>query len=140
MPPEPSVTSASREPLLGTFRYPSALLPKSFERPGPKSVSPAMNCSGVAVVVCLKWIVAMRTPFSSRATSSDCLVARTHGGSDDRLYRRAGACASGLVSEQFLDGDWQRADPRARRVIDRIGDRGCHPGDGELPDTLCSER
>jgi hypothetical protein len=29
----------------------SALLPKSFERPGPKSVSPAMNCSGVEVIV-----------------------------------------------------------------------------------------
>src|SRR4029453_14222148 len=60
MPPEPSVTSASREPLLCTFRYPSALLPKSFERPGPKSVSPAMNCSGVEVVLWWRGIVDMR--------------------------------------------------------------------------------
>jgi hypothetical protein len=37
-----------------------ALLPQSFERSGPKSVSPPMNCSGVEVVVSLKWIVAMR--------------------------------------------------------------------------------
>jgi hypothetical protein len=37
----------------------SALLPNSIERPGPKSVSPAMYCSGVAVVVWLKWIVDM---------------------------------------------------------------------------------
>jgi len=38
--------------------------PKSFERPGPKSVSPAMNCSGVEVVVCLMWIVGTRVPCS----------------------------------------------------------------------------
>jgi hypothetical protein len=31
----------------------------SFERPGPKSVSPATNCSGVAVVVWRRWIVDM---------------------------------------------------------------------------------
>ena len=30
---------------------------KELERPGPKSVSPAMNCSGVEVVVWWKWIV-----------------------------------------------------------------------------------
>src|SRR4029077_183100 len=30
---------------------------KTFERPGPKSVSPAMNCSGLEVVVWWKWIV-----------------------------------------------------------------------------------
>jgi hypothetical protein len=41
------------------LKYSSALLPKSFERSGPKSVSPATNCSGVAVVVCVRWIVAM---------------------------------------------------------------------------------
>jgi hypothetical protein len=46
-----SVTSASVRPTLCTLRYSSALLPKSFERPGPKSVSPAMYCSGVRVVV-----------------------------------------------------------------------------------------
>ena len=32
--------------LMMHFRYSSALLPKSLERPGPKSVSPATNCSG----------------------------------------------------------------------------------------------
>src|SRR6516162_2030724 len=56
MPPEPSVTSACDGPRLCTLRYSSALLPKSFERPGPKSVSPATNCSGVDLVVSWKWI------------------------------------------------------------------------------------
>src|SRR5215472_14576163 len=57
MPPEPSVTSAW-EPLCEcTLRYSSALLPKSFARPGPKSVSPAMYCSAVKIVVWCKWIV-----------------------------------------------------------------------------------
>src|SRR5215475_4954006 len=56
MPPEPSVTSASDRPRLCTLRYSSALLLKSFERPGPKSVSPSTNCSGVNVVVWWKWI------------------------------------------------------------------------------------
>jgi hypothetical protein len=51
MPPEPSVTSASERPLACTLRYSSALFPKIFERPGPKSVSPATYCSGVKVVV-----------------------------------------------------------------------------------------
>jgi hypothetical protein len=37
-----------------TCRYSSALLPNNFERPGPKSVSAATNCSGVDVVVWLK--------------------------------------------------------------------------------------
>jgi hypothetical protein len=41
------------------LRYPSALLGKIFERPGPKSVTPARNCSGVAVVVWWRWIVAV---------------------------------------------------------------------------------
>src|SRR5215813_5393807 len=60
MPLEPSVTSAC-EPLCEcTLRYSSALLPKSFARPGPKSVSPATYCSGVKVVVLCKWIVDMR--------------------------------------------------------------------------------
>src|SRR5678816_4178615 len=62
MPLEPSVTSASLAPRLCTLRYSSALLPKSFERPGPKSVSPAMNCSGVEVVVWWRRIVDMRAP------------------------------------------------------------------------------
>src|SRR5258706_12388105 len=56
MPPEPSVTSACEEPRSCTLRYSSALLPKSFERPGPKSVSPATYCSGVEVVVWWRWI------------------------------------------------------------------------------------
>src|SRR5262249_42979826 len=63
MPPEPSVTSASLGPRLCTLRYSSALLPNSFERPGPKSVSPARNCSGVEVVVWWRWIVDIRAPW-----------------------------------------------------------------------------
>src|SRR5580692_7862660 len=66
MPPEPSVTSACEEPRSCTLRYSSALLPKSFERPGPKSVSPATYCSGGEVVVWCRWIVDMRAPFASR--------------------------------------------------------------------------
>src|SRR5215472_11903550 len=59
MPIEPSVTSAVVGLWSCTFRYPSALLPKIFERPGPKSVSAATNSSGVEVVFSLKWIVDM---------------------------------------------------------------------------------
>src|SRR5882672_9848771 len=70
MPPEPSVTSASAGPRLCTLRYSSALLPKGFERPGPKSVSPATYCSGVEVVVWCRWIVDMRAPFASRDSAS----------------------------------------------------------------------
>src|ERR1700761_8005202 len=68
MPPEPSVTSACEGPRSCTLRYSSALLPKSFERPGPKSVSPATYCSGVEVVVWCRWIVDMRAPFASRSS------------------------------------------------------------------------
>src|SRR6266849_7539726 len=68
MPPEPSVTSASEGPRRCTLRYSSALLPKSFERPGPKSVSPATYCSGVEVVVWWRWIVDMRAPFLGGVT------------------------------------------------------------------------
>src|SRR5258705_13900073 len=66
MPLDPSVTSASEGPWWCTLRYSSALLPKSFERPGPKSVRPATNCSGVEVVVWGRWIVDMRAPRSTR--------------------------------------------------------------------------
>jgi hypothetical protein len=45
------------------LRDSSALFGKSFERPGPKSVSPATNCSGVEVVVCLRWIVDIACSF-----------------------------------------------------------------------------
>src|SRR5258707_7559768 len=68
MPPEPSVTSACEEPRSCTLRYSSALLPKSFERPGPKSVSPATYCSGVEVVVWWRWIVDMRAPYLGGVT------------------------------------------------------------------------
>src|SRR5438876_6370063 len=68
MPPEPSVTSACEGPRLCTLRYSSVLLPKSFERPGPKSVSPARYCSGGEVVVWCRWIVDMRAPLSLRET------------------------------------------------------------------------
>src|SRR3989441_12718297 len=68
MPPEPSVTSACDGPRLCTLRYSSALLPKRFERQGPKSVSPATYCSGVEVVVWWRWIVDMRAPFLGGVT------------------------------------------------------------------------
>src|ERR1700735_1688065 len=59
MPCEPSVTSAALWPWLWTFSSSSVLFSKIFDRPGPKSVSAATNCSGVAVVVAWKWRVAM---------------------------------------------------------------------------------
>src|SRR5215831_18542247 len=68
MPPEPSVTSACEGPRSCTLRYSSALLPKSFERPGPKSVRPATYCSGVEVVVWWRWIVDMRAPYLGDVT------------------------------------------------------------------------
>src|SRR5262249_11349250 len=72
-PAEPSVTSACEAPRLWTLRYPSALLPKSFERPGPKSVSPAMYCPGVKVVVWCIWIVDMCCPLRfPRLRDSEC--------------------------------------------------------------------
>src|ERR1700682_2018010 len=71
MPPEPSVTSACEGPRSCTLRYSLALLPKSFERPGPKSVSPATYCSGVEVVVWCRWIVDMRAPLSPPETPRD---------------------------------------------------------------------
>src|ERR1700687_1911063 len=74
MPPEPSVTSASERPLPCTLRYSSALLPKSFERPGPKSVSPATYCSGVEVVVWWRWIVDMRAPYLVGVTQDSILA------------------------------------------------------------------
>ena len=49
-----------------TFRYSSALLPNSFERPGPKSVSPATYCSGVKMVVRWRWIVDISAPYFPR--------------------------------------------------------------------------
>src|ERR1700694_5138686 len=68
MPPEPSVTSACEGPRSCSLMYASALLPKSFERPGPKSVSPATYCSGVEVVVWWRWIVDMRAPYLGGVT------------------------------------------------------------------------
>src|SRR5215470_4604438 len=56
MPPEPSVTSASERPRRCTLRYSSALLAKSFDRPGPKAVSPATYSSGVKLVIWCRWI------------------------------------------------------------------------------------
>src|SRR6476659_6707758 len=81
MPPEPSVTSASEGLRLCTLRYSSALLPNSFARPGPKSVSPATYCSGVEVVVWWKWIVDMSAPYlcaSHRENNTKLRVAAHH--------------------------------------------------------------
>ena len=44
----------------GLAVYAEALFLNSFDRSGPTSVSPAMNCSGVAVVVWCKRVVAFR--------------------------------------------------------------------------------
>src|SRR3954452_22896679 len=71
MPPDPSVTSACEGARLCPSRLSSALLPKSLERPGPKSVSPATYCSGVEVVVWCRWIVDMRASFSRRWTPAN---------------------------------------------------------------------
>ena len=62
MPLEPSVTSASVGPWSCTSRSSSELFGKMSERPGPKSVSPAMNCWGVAVVVWWKLNLGMLAP------------------------------------------------------------------------------
>jgi hypothetical protein len=43
-----------------TLSYESALLRKSFPRPGPKSVGPAMNCAGVEVAVWWKFSFALK--------------------------------------------------------------------------------
>src|SRR6185295_16754184 len=91
MPPEPSVTSASAGPRRCTLRYSSALLPKSFERPGPKSVSPATYCSGVELVVWCRWIVDMRAPLSLPETPGILILVlitpfdTAHLGSDELL-------------------------------------------------------
>src|SRR3954469_3361571 len=61
--PLPSVTSAQLGPWSCTLSWPSSVLPKSSERPGPKSVTAAMNCSGVAGVGVVRWIVGMRAPY-----------------------------------------------------------------------------
>jgi hypothetical protein len=45
------VTSASVAAWECAFKFLTWLLGKIVDRSGPKSVSPAMNCSGVAVVV-----------------------------------------------------------------------------------------
>src|SRR4029077_10667695 len=100
MPPEPSVTSACEGPRSCTLRYSSALLPKSFERPGPKSVSPATYCSGVEVVVWCRWIVDMRSPYlsgwhckptSHRQNDAELCVAAHHARvTRGRFFERVG--------------------------------------------------
>src|SRR5882672_2642186 len=76
MPPEPSVTSACVRPRSCTLRYWSALLAKSCERPGPKSVSPATYCSGVKVVVWWRWIVDMCAPYLGGVTPFIALTSK----------------------------------------------------------------
>jgi hypothetical protein len=73
-----------------TLRYPSALLPKSLERPGPKSVSPATNCSGVAVVVWLRWIVVMACSLIRPEATAPPRLAAVQSGFHGS--RGAGAC------------------------------------------------
>src|SRR5581483_2554402 len=94
MPPEPSVTSAEFDPLSWTLRYPSALLLKSCERAGPKSVRPAMNCAGVAVVVCLKCRVDIRTPHLALRSS------RSSRAAAGRLLKKREQIAVDLIGER----------------------------------------
>src|SRR5215467_8587399 len=105
MPPEPSVTSACEGPRLCTLRYLSALLPKSFERPGPKSVRPAMYCSGVAVVLRWRWIVDMRG-FLIPGFPRDCADDRSSVRGDVRV---ANEDAVGVPA------DFERARARCRK-------------------------
>src|SRR5882762_2849348 len=99
MPPEPSVTSACEGPRSCTLRYSSALLPKSFERPGPKSVSPATYCSGVEVVVWWRWIVDMRAPYSFHAFRFNRLHRALQGRNDtSHLMRNVGLTGISLRS------------------------------------------
>src|SRR6516164_4200681 len=111
MPPEPSVTSASVEPWWCTSRYSSALFGKSFERPGPKSVTPAMNCSGVDVVVSWKWRVGMRAPLEGGDRSRETL--RASG-----VQHLPRACLLEQVATSALHG-------RARRTVALEGNLVC---------------
>jgi hypothetical protein len=56
------------------LRYESALFGKTFARPGPKSVSPAMNCSGVEVVASWKWIVDIAVGCQVKGTTSELVL------------------------------------------------------------------
>ena len=70
IPPETSVTSARPASRLCTARSLSALLPKIFDRPGPKSVSAAVYSSAVAIVVAYIMIVDMFCPSSGSHSGS----------------------------------------------------------------------
>src|SRR5664279_2898979 len=109
-PMEPSVTSAHVSPLSWTLRNESALLPQISDRPGLKSISPARNCSGVAVVVSVMSIVAMLDslirPHTSqrvgrcrqrRIRSADGVEQQTYGSLPGRrgVGGRAGGTAGG---------------------------------------------
>src|SRR5260370_24167390 len=101
MPPEPSVTSACEGPRLCTLRYSSALLPKSFEPPGPKSVSPATYCSGVEVVVWCRWIVDMRSPYwRCHTVHFSCGKQLRFPVVDSRILL-ASCCAAGHVKQPY---------------------------------------
>src|SRR5882672_11698108 len=122
MPPEPSVTSACEGPRFCTLRYSSALLPKSFERPGPKAVSPATYCSGVEVVVWCRRIV--ECPLSLPGTSGILsLVLITHLGP----FCTCAACR--FESDASATADHNNRLPKELRfTVDGRGDsdgRGC---------------
>src|SRR5215467_7702848 len=79
MPPEPSVTSACQPLCECTLRYSSALLAKSFARPGPKSVSPATYSAGAKLVV---WCRRISVCFIVRLLSYSWLISTENRGSD----------------------------------------------------------
>src|SRR5215472_1970042 len=111
MPLEPSVTSAWPGSWECTLRYPSALLGKIFERPGPKSVSPARNCSGVAVVVWWRRIVATACSLIG-VLASTVPVGAARRASEDPWCRRGSVTSPGGV---LSHGRAPRADLRTAR-------------------------
>src|SRR5215831_1151172 len=116
MPREPSVTSACEGPRSCTLRYSSALLPNSFARPGPKSVSPAMYCSGVKVVVWWKWIVDIPAPFVlSSPMDRVCLPARP---CSRRLRTNRLPCPDDLGAQRLERFDVDLRERRKR--LDRV--------------------
>src|SRR3981189_172632 len=109
MPPEPSVTSACQKPRRCTLRYSSAELPKSLERPGPKSTRPAMYCPGVKLVLRWKWIV----DICDSCTSLDV----------DR--RTASSARLKATKAELPTSIWLRPPVRAKAPVPRnsVGDR-----------------
>lgn len=50
--------------------------------------------------------------------------------------RSAGARCQGVLSEELVDRDGQRADAPAGGVVDRVGDGGTHTDEADLADAF----